>query len=123
MSELFNYINGNWVSSNEMADNINPSDLNDVVGRYARADSAQTRHAIEAAHAAFLEWSHTSADNRAKLLDAVANEIMARKDELGRILAREEGKTLAEAIGEAERAGAIFKFFAGEALRIPGERL
>ena len=50
-------------------------------------------------------------------------EILARKEELGTLLAREEGKTKAEGIGEAGRAGQIFKFFAGEALRIPGEKL
>ena len=46
---------------------------------------------------------------------------MARKDELGRLLAREEGKTLAEAVGETIRAAQIFKFFAGEALRNLGD--
>ena len=49
-------------------------------------------------------------------------EILARRDELGRLLAREEGKTLPEALGEVARAGQIFDFFAGEALRIPGEK-
>ena len=46
----------------------------------------------------------------------------ARRQELGDLLAREEGKTLAEAIGEASRAALTFDFFAGEALRIPGEK-
>src|SRR3546814_14596883 len=48
---------------------------------------------------------------------------MARREELGRLLSREEGKTLPEGIGEATRAAQIFKFFAGEALRIQGEKL
>ncbi len=52
---------------------------------------------------------------------ALANEAQACKADLGDLLAREEGKTLPEAIGEVTRAGNIFKFFAGEALRIPGE--
>ena len=52
-----------------------------------------------------------------------ATEILARKDELGRLLSREQGKPLADGIGEAGRAGAIFKFFAGEALRFGGENL
>ena len=50
-----------------------------------------------------------------------AAEILARSAELGDLLAREEGKTLPEAIGEVARAGNIFKFFAGEALRLGGE--
>ena len=53
---------------------------------------------------------------------ASSTEILARKEELGRLLSREEGKTLPEGIGESTRAGQIFDFFAGEALRIPGEK-
>jgi acyl-CoA reductase-like NAD-dependent aldehyde dehydrogenase len=53
----------------------------------------------------------------------VGSELLARKDELGLLLAREEGKTLAEAVAEVARAGQIFKFFAGEALRLAGEKL
>src|SRR5207247_6789727 len=57
------------------------------------------------------------------ILDRAGTEILARKDELGRLLSREEGKTLPEGIGEAMRAGHIFKFFAGEVLRLTGEKL
>ena len=53
----------------------------------------------------------------------MGTEILARRAELGDLLAREEGKTLPEAIGEVARAGNIFKFFAGEALRPGGETL
>ena len=81
----------------------------------------QTDAAIEAASAAFREWWQLNVARRAEVLDAIGSEILARKNELGRLLAREEGKTLPEAIAEAARAGQIFKFFAGEALRIPGE--
>jgi aldehyde dehydrogenase (NAD+) len=52
----------------------------------------------------------------------VSGEVAARRNELGRLLAREEGKTLPEAIGEVGRAAQIFDFFAGEAVRIQGEK-
>jgi alpha-ketoglutaric semialdehyde dehydrogenase len=65
----------------------------------------------------------SSVQDRANLLDAVGNTILARKDELGRLLSREEGKTLPEGIGEVVRAGQIFKFFGGEALRLAGEKI
>ena len=78
---------------------------------------------MDAAAEALPKWSLSNPQQRADILDAVGSEILARKQELGRLLAREEGKTLAESIGEAARAGQIFKFFAGEALRIPGEKL
>ncbi|WP_434555536.1 aldehyde dehydrogenase family protein [Paracoccus denitrificans] len=55
------------------------------------------------------------------MLDAVGTELLARKEEIGRLLAREEGKTLPEAMGETIRAGQVFKFFAGEALRVTGD--
>jgi aldehyde dehydrogenase (NAD+) len=56
-------------------------------------------------------------------LKKISDEIMARKDELGKLLAREEGKTLPEGVGETIRAGQIFAFFAGEALRLTGEKV
>ena len=68
-------------------------------------------------------WATGSIQERSNLLDRVGTEILARKDELGRLLSREEGKTLPEGVGEAARAGHIFKFFAGEVLRLAGEKL
>jgi aldehyde dehydrogenase (NAD+) len=94
-----------------------------VIGEYAKADAAQARQAIAAAQAAFPAWSQSTPQQRFDVLDAVGSEILARRAELGDLLAREEGKTLPEAIGEVARAGNIFKFFAGEALRPGGEML
>ena len=118
-----NWIGGAWVDGSGVSRNINPSDLSDLIGEYAQADAAQTGEAIAAAHAAFPKWSVSTPQQRFDALDAAGTEILARKAELGDLLAREEGKTLPEAIGEVGRAGQIFKFFAGEALRIPGEKL
>lgn len=118
-----NYIGGDWVEGSDANDNINPSDLSNVVGRYARASAAETEQAIAAARAAFPVWAATTPQQRADILDTAGNEIIARKAELGELLSREEGKTLAEGIGETVRAGQIFKFFAGEALRTPGEKV
>jgi acyl-CoA reductase-like NAD-dependent aldehyde dehydrogenase len=124
MSEMHrNFIGGDWVAGAGAANNINPSDLSDVIGEYARADKTQADTAIAAARAAFPAWSMSSVQDRANLLDAIGNTILARKDELGRLLSREEGKTLPEGIGEVARAGQIFKFFGGEALRLAGEKI
>ena len=94
-----------------------------MIGEYAQADAAQAQMAIAAASAAFPNWSRSGIQQRFNSLDAIATEILKRKDELGHMLAREEGKTLPEAIGEVARAGQIFKFFAGEVLRLTGELL
>jgi aldehyde dehydrogenase (NAD+) len=118
-----NLINGEWLEAAAVNRNINPSDTSDVIGEYAKADAAQARQAIAAAQAAFPAWSQSTPQQRFDVLDAVGSEILARRAELGDLLAREEGKTLPEAIGEVARAGNIFKFFAGEALRPGGEML
>jgi alpha-ketoglutaric semialdehyde dehydrogenase len=118
-----NLINGQWVEGAATTRNINPSDTRDVIGEYAQADAAQAREAVAAAHAAFGAWSLSTPQQRFDILDAAGSEILARRSELGDLLAREEGKTLPEAIGEVVRAGNIFKFFAGEALRGAGDVL
>ncbi len=118
-----NWIDGNWVEGDRPSPNINPSDTTDVVGDYAQAGEAHARDAVAAAREAFPKWAAATPQARADALDFIGSEILARKAELGDLLAREEGKTLPEAVGEVARAGQIFKFFAGEALRVPGERL
>jgi acyl-CoA reductase-like NAD-dependent aldehyde dehydrogenase len=116
-----NYINGEWVDGARAQDNINPSDTQDIIGQYAVASAAQATDAVSAAAAAFGRWSSTTPQQRADALDRVGSEILSRQAELGDLLAREEGKTTPEARGEVVRAGQIFKFFAGEALRTAGE--
>jgi acyl-CoA reductase-like NAD-dependent aldehyde dehydrogenase len=120
---LRNFINGRWETGATTGTSENPSDLAAPVAEYARADARQAQLAIQAARDAAATWAHTTPQRRADALDQAGTEILARRDELGELLAREEGKTLAEAVAEAVRAGQIFKFFAGEALRIPGDRL
>ncbi len=122
-NRLQNYINGEWVSGPSWTANRNPSDLSDVIGEYAQADKAQTEGAIAAAKRAFPAWSIGSIQDRANMLDKAGSDILARKEEIGHLLAREEGKTLPEGIGETVRAGHIFKFFAGEVLRMAGEKI
>ena len=118
-----NLIGGHRIDSGDRAPDINPSNTADTVGEYARATAADVEHAIAAARAAFDGWSHTTPQQRFDVLDRAGTEILARKEELGRLLAREQGKPVADGIGEAGRAGAIFKYFAGEALRQSGDKL
>ena len=116
-----NLIGGEWVAGSAYAPNINPSNLADVIGDYTQASAAQLDQAVQAARAAFPAWSTSGIQARADALDKIGSEILARREELGTLLAREEGKTKPEGIGEATRAGNIFKFFAGECLRLAGE--
>ncbi len=115
------FINGEWVDGSTVKPNINPSDIQDTIGMYAEGDASHIDLAMNAAGSAFPAWSQTTPQHRFNALDLIGSEILARQDELGRLLAREEGKTLPEAVGEVNRAGNIFKFFAGEALRNSGD--
>lgn len=123
MAQHQNLIAGTWVSGEDQSENINPSDLTDTTGHYARASVAQVDTAVCAARDALDGWANASPQVRADLLDAVGIEILAQKDEIGRMLAREEGKTLVEAVGETVRAAQIFRFFAGEAIRVTGDAI
>ena len=121
MSVHQNYIAGEWRASSGASRNINPSNTAELVGEYALAEESDTETAIAAATEAFSGWSISGIQQRFDVLDSIGTEILARKAELGRLLAREEGKTLPEGIGEVARAGQIFKFFAGETLRLTGD--
>lgn len=123
MKKRLNYINAEWQDAGGAMEDINPSELTDVVGVYAASGKEEIDLAVAAAKAASPEWAASTPQQRFDVLDCIGSEILARKEELGRLLSREEGKTLPEGMGEVNRAGQIFKFFAGEALRQAGEHL
>ncbi|MEE6281953.1 aldehyde dehydrogenase family protein [Georgenia sp. MJ170] len=117
-----NYIGGQFVPAAEHRANINPSDTADVVGMFPRSTAEELSAAVSAAKEAQPGWARTSPQARADVLERIAAAILAQAAELGDLLAREEGKTLREAVGEVTRAGHIFRFFSGEALRMAGSR-
>jgi acyl-CoA reductase-like NAD-dependent aldehyde dehydrogenase len=116
-----NYIAGEWLSGADVIDNWNPSDLGDKVGVFAQADSAQLQLALAAAQAAQKIWAQSGIERRYAVLMAIGTELMARADELGRLLAREEGKPFAEGRGEVYRSGQFFTYYAAETLRQIGD--
>ena len=116
-----NYINGEWKEGYDTIENINPSDVSDVVGFYAKANSSDCEAAIHAASTAFSDWSQSALEQRKAVLDKIGAELIARSSEIGEILAREEGKTLAEGIGEVARSGQFFQYYGAEVLRLMGE--
>lgn len=118
-----NLIGGAWIDAAEPIENRNPANPQDLIGLFTRGNAETVDLAVSAAREAFPAWSVASPQLRADILDKAGNLILARKDEIGRVLAREEGKTLAEAVGETVRAGHVFKFFAGEALRMTGDAI
>ena len=121
MSNFDSLIGGEWVRIGDYHENRNPSDVSDIVGLYSYGDAASVVDAVAAARAAQPAWSNATPQARHDLLDAVGNTLAQRSQEIGRLLAREEGKTLAEGVGETMRASQVFKFFAGECLRQVGD--
>ena len=116
-----NYIAGEWVAGETAIENRNPSDVTDIIGTYAQASTAQLDTAFEAARAAQKIWSRTGLEARQTILMQIGNALIARAEELGELLSREEGKPRAEGRGEVYRAGQFFTYYAAEVLRQIGD--
>lgn len=121
--ELCSWINGEKVPADRPVEIRNPSDTRQLVARAPQAGADEVDAAVAAAQAAFPGWADASPEFRSDVLDRAGSLLIERKDQIGRLLSREEGKTLAEGIGETVRAGRILKYFAGEALRLHGQNL
>lgn len=117
---LTSVVAGEIVIGAQERPDINPSDTSDIVAIASMGDESVARSAVDAAAAAFPVWSRTTPWERASVLDRAGTEVMARADELGDLLAREEGKTYPEARAEVVRAGQILKYFSGVALQPHG---
>ena len=121
MQQTNNYISGRWVTGDNLLANVNPSDTNEIIGEYAQASEAQVEEAIHSASKAQAIWANSGLEKRYNVLMAIGQELMQRSDELGMLLAREEGKTVPEGKGEVYRAGQFFTYYAAEVLRQMGE--
>ena len=116
-----NYIAGEWMAGDSEIENRNPSDLSDLVGMFTQATPEQLDRALKAARAAQAEWAAYGLERKQSVLMNIGNELMARAEELGTLLSREEGKPFAEGKGEVYRAGQFFTYYAHECLRQLGE--
>jgi aldehyde dehydrogenase (NAD+) len=121
--ELSHWIDGQRLAAERPSESLNPSDTREIVARTPDGGVAEVNAAVAAARAAFPAWSEASPEVRSDILDRAGTLVMERREALGRLLSREEGKTLAEGIGETVRAGRVLKYFAGEALRVHGRNL
>lgn len=116
-----NLIAGEWVTGISTVENRNPSDLSDLIGTFAQASADQLEATLDQARVAQAEWAAYGLERKQAVLNAIGNELMARAEELGTLLSREEGKPLAEGKGEVFRAGQFFTYYAAECLRQLGE--
>lgn len=120
--ETRNFIAGTWRDGATGIENRNPSDLSDLIGDFAQGTAADVDEAVAAARAAQPLWWAAGIQKRHDALMAIGTELMARAAEIGALLAREEGKPMAEGKGEVYRAGQFFTWFAAEALRLQGDQ-
>ena len=118
-----NYIAGQWVEGTGSFNNINPSDTSDLIDSYTSATSEQFEQAVQAAIKAQKEWEKVGIEKKSQILIKIGDELIEKSKELGELLSREEGKPLAEGIGEVARAGQQFQYYGSECLRLYGERI
>ncbi len=125
MRNYTNFIAGEWVAakSSQTFTTTNPADTREVVAEYPLSGKDDTIAAIAAAKAAFPGWAATTAPARGRILSKTSQILEARKAELAELLTREEGKTLAEATGEVQRAADIFRFFGGLSYTLGGSTI
>ncbi|MCP4822013.1 MAG: aldehyde dehydrogenase family protein, partial [Shimia sp.] len=116
-----NLIAGEWAAGAAEVENRNPSDVTDLIGVFTQASLAQLQDTLEQARQAQAEWAAYGMERKQAVLMAIGTEMMARAEELGTLLSREEGKPLAEGKGEVYRAGQFFTYYAAECLRQLGE--
>lgn len=120
-----NHINGKWAESKscKIVERRNPANVDELVARVALSTRDEAKDAIAAAKTAFPAWRATPAPARGNILFKAARLMDEQKVELARLLTREEGKALKDALGEVQRSINIMEFMAGEARRLTGETL
>jgi alpha-ketoglutaric semialdehyde dehydrogenase len=119
--ELRSYIGGAWRAGGARTDDLNPARPTEVVARVQMADAACAAEAVEAARVAFPGWRNLPGPARGEILRKAADLLEQRAESIGREFTREEGKTLAEAIGETRRAVEILRYYASQTLEPDGE--
>lgn len=100
-----------------------PADARVAVAEYALGGAADAAAAVAAAKAAFPQWAAQTSVARGRILAKASQLVEARKGELAELLVREEGKTLAEATGEVQRAADIFRFYGGLGYQLGGQTI
>jgi len=118
-----NYIAGQWVEGTGSIKNINPSDTGDIIAEYTSSTNEQFEQAVQSAIVAQKEWEQVGIEKKSQILIKIGDELIKKSKEIGELLSREEGKPLAEGIGETARAGQQFQYYGAECLRLYGEKI
>ena len=103
-----NLINGEWTENGSQFMSVNPSDTSDEIGPFFEATENDCHLAISSARNAFKSWSKSQLEERKKILDQIGDALINNSQEIGKLIAREEGKTVAEGVGEVYRSDSFF---------------
>ncbi|KUP04052.1 succinate-semialdehyde dehydrogenase [Bacillus coahuilensis m2-6] len=117
-----NSINGNWFQTKETIAVVNPA-TEEILGTVPMSGRKEAIQAVDAADAAFVSWSKRSAYERSEIIRNWFQLIAENQKELARIMTLEQGKPLAEALGEIKYANDYVAWYAEEAKRIYGETI
>ena len=125
MDTYRNYIDGKWIesTSNRTIQNVNPANIDDVIGIIRQATRSEAKAAVDVAVENFAAWRATPAPTRGRIVGRAARLLEEHKEDLAQLLTREEGKTIAESRGELQRSINVADFCAGEARRLNGETI
>lgn len=123
MKTLYNFVAGDWTEADGggRRQRRNPADDAEVVNDAPDSTAADVHRAVTAVEQGYHEWAERTPQERAEVLNRAADVLAQRSDELARDLVREEGKTLAEALGETRRTPANLRMYATEGLRLFGQ--
>lgn len=114
------WIDGKLVGGSKTFESKNPSDLDDIVGRFPQASDEEVKLAVEAANRCFQKWRATPAPIRGNAIGRLARVLEREKDHLAWIITREIGKPIKESKGEVQEAIDTAQFFQSEGRRLYG---
>lgn len=122
MEKFKNYINGQWVEpiSGKYFNNINPADINDIVGEFPESGQEDVNNAVAAAKEAYKKWKMMPAPKRGDIIKRVGDIFLRRKDEIAKIMTREMGKPVFETKGDIQEAIDTAYYAATETRRLFG---
>ena len=125
MQRYANFIGGQFVpaQSGQTFQTLNPADNRETVAEYASSAQVDAAAAFAAAAAAAPKWAAQTSVARGRVLSKASQILESRKAELSTLLTREEGKTLAEATGEVQRAVDILRFYGGVSYTLGGQTI
>lgn len=114
------YIDGQWVDGIKTMPVTDPSD-GSVIAEVAIAGPEQCEAAVAAADRAAADWAKTAPRVRSEILRKAFEIMVAEADAIATIVSKENGKVLTDAKGEVMYAAEFFRWFAEEAVRVPGD--